>query len=232
MREDMQDALNTLYQSLKTNPFADPDYELYDHLRGPDLAWASPAYIAAKPRVILVGQQQDGWSYSYREFVNEWTIERAVGEYRDFNFGATYNRSPFWQFHVELRRGIFGDHADRGVVGWLNLVKFVTEDRERVIGTPFEDRALALQDHIFVGEVQTMKPDVCVFTTGPNYDHVIDRYFPGVEFQPTDLGVRTLAVVKHRDLPERSFRTYHPKPLRLSKQWHLVLERVISAATR
>jgi hypothetical protein len=224
----MQASLNALYETLR-NRVADPTDDIYDRLRGPDLIWVSPVYIAAKPRVVLVGQQQDGWSYSYREFLDEWTIDRALSEYHDFNFGEHYNASPFWQFYNELRRAVFGAESERGVIGWLNLVKFVTRERDPVIDAPFEERALGFQDGIFVRELEIMNPDVCVFTTGPRYDRILERYFPGVRFEETCLAARLLAAVKHERLPQKSFRTYHPKSLRFQKLWQRVLGDLIDS---
>jgi hypothetical protein len=221
----MQESLNSFYETLRSRT-VDPADDLYDRLRGPDLIWVSPAYVKATPRIVLIGQQQDGWSYSYREFMINWTIERAVAEYRDFNFGERYNASPFWQFYNRLRRGVYGDESERGVIAWVNLVKFVTVERDSVIGTRFEDRALTLQDGIFAKEINILRPDVCIFATGPSYNRIIQRYFPGALFEDSGLGTRVLAIVKHELLPKRSFRTYHPKALRLKKHWEAVLEQL------
>jgi len=221
----MQDALNAIYEAhLHTR---EPDRsDLYDRLRGPDLVWVAQAYIAATPRVLFVGQQPDGCDYSYAEFLSDWTVVRAVDGYRRFNFGQHYDASPWWTFYNQLRRELFGTKCERGVVGWINLLKFVTPDRKSVLGLPFEEAALELQGDLFIRELSILDPDVCVFATGPCYDWIIERYYPGVTFEDCGLGSRTLAAVKHDRLPVLSFRTYHPKALRLQRKWDAVFQQL------
>lgn len=86
--------------------------------------------------------------------------------------------------------------------------------------------ALELQGDLFISELSILEPDVCVFATGPDYDRVIERYYPGVTFEDCGFDSRTLAMVKHERLPVRSFRTYHPKALRLQKKWGVVFEQL------
>jgi hypothetical protein len=217
----MQDELNALYEARFRGRRSDGS-AVYTRLRGPDFVWVAPAYMTAKPRVLFIGQQPDGCDFSYAEFLSAWTVAAAVEGYRQFNFGEYYNASPWWTFYNQLRFALFGPKCDRGVVGWINLLKFVTVDRESVLGMPFEGTALGLQGDLFLQELVILEPDACIFATGPDYDRIIDRYYPGVAFEECGLDLRTMARLKHNSLPARSFRTYHPKALRLLKKWDAV----------
>src|SRR5260370_38998463 len=97
-----QDQLNTLYQARFRNKRLGLASDLYDRLRGPDFVWVAPAYMAATPRVLFVGQQPDGCDYSYGEFFADWTVERAGYSYRRFNFGQRYKASPWWGFYNQF----------------------------------------------------------------------------------------------------------------------------------
>jgi hypothetical protein len=108
------------------------------------------------------------------------------------------------------------------VVGWINLLKFVTADRKSVLGMPFENAALNLQGDLFLRELAILRPHACIFATGPHYDRIIERYYPGIIFEDDGFGVRTLAALKHAWLPVPSFRTYHPHALRRMKKWDAV----------
>jgi hypothetical protein len=178
----VQDDLNSIYARMKT-PADRAPHSVLSTLKGPDLAWVSPAFETAAPRVAIVGQQQLGWDYSYKEFIENWSIEKAVESYKKFNFAENYVSSPFWQFFEQIRNHFFGDRAERSIVAWFNLVKFVTKDEESILGQSFEEDALRLQDGIFAAELAATKPDICIFVTGPDYDR-------------TDGGVKSLFLTK------------------------------------
>jgi hypothetical protein len=219
----MQDELNALYEAnwrTKVLTTTSPDCL---QLRGPDLVWVAPAYVATSPRVLLVGKEPLACDFSFAEFVRNWSVDRAIACYQQFNFGEHYNASPWWTFYNQLRRELFGAGCERGVVGWTNLVKFVTPDRKSILGKPFEQEALDIQGDLFLRELAILQPDVCVFATGPDYDRIIERHYPGVKFEECCVfGSRTLAALSHALLPLRSYRTYHPKALRFQKIWDAV----------
>jgi hypothetical protein len=228
----MQHQLDLLYRRLKVPDVDATDGDgLFERLKGPDLLWVSPAFRDATPRVAIIGQQQEGWEYTYREFIDRWTIEEAVSVYRQFNFGERYTSSYFWQFFKEVREHFFGEASERGVVAWLNLVKFVTTaPSQSVLGQSFERNALAIQNGIFKGELEILKPDICIFVTGwTNYDKIIRKYYPGVRFEDIGLGEQVLARLVDENLPTHSFRTYHPKHLRLRGLWAPVVRKIFDS---
>ena len=74
---------------------------MYSDLIGPDLIWLDNEYLNSSPRIAIVGQQIDGWNYNYPQFVSDWSVSDAIAGYREFNFAANYNSSPFWQFSIK-----------------------------------------------------------------------------------------------------------------------------------
>lgn len=67
-------------------------------------------------------------------------------------------------------------------------------------------------NYIFRKEVEILKPDAIVFVTGPNYDYILENTFLGlkkVHVNEED-DEREICFFKHRDLPEKSIRVYHP----------------------
>lgn len=222
----MQSALNALYKRWKKRPKGLSN-NLLSKLAGPDLIYATPYYINAKMRVAIVGQQQKGCDYTYKDFLENWSIPEAIETYEQFYFGQHYNLSPFWQFFREVREHYFGEQCDRGTVAWVNLLKFVTTDEKSILWQDFEEDALVAQGNIINEEMTIIKPDVCIFVTGPHYDRIIQRFYPSVKFADVGLGEKVLSRIIHKDLPQYTFRTYHPNPLRLTiKKWRPVLDKI------
>jgi hypothetical protein len=220
-REELAD----FYNSLKVR--APANFAEYSDLLGPDLIWLDDEYLNASPRIVIIGQEQKGWDYSYPEFVSEWSVTEAIAVYREFDFGVNYHASPFWQFFHAVRQSTFPNegHARRKVL-WTNLVKFVSADSTSVLWKPYREAALQLQQDVLTTELEIAKPDICLFVTGPNYDPVLERYFDGVQFEQLepDLPVRQYARLKHPNLPGHSYRIYHPNYLNRdrNRRWNRV----------
>jgi hypothetical protein len=103
---------------------------------------------------------------------------------------------------------------------WSNLNP-VDVDKRR----PYEIEDQLAQLRLLSAQVTILRPDAVVFLTGPAYDGILNINFPGaVQATVSALDIRTLCKVSHQDLPRKTFRTYHPKYLRLSKQYGSVLQ--------
>jgi hypothetical protein len=221
-----RDELVLFYQSLKND--APADLSPYTDLRGPDLICLDDEYLSSSPRIAIIGKEQFGWDYSYPEFVTQWTIPGAMSCYAEFDFAISYHSTPFWRFFRAVRIAAFPDEPEkRRKVLWLNLVKFVASDASPIFWKPYAESAFTLQQEVFKAELKIARPDVCLFVTGPNYDDVLERYFPGIAFDPLELPVRQFAKLTHADLPEHSYRLYHPNYLNRSKpRWETALRMI------
>src|ERR1019366_730137 len=121
----------------------------------------------------------------------------AVDEYRGFDFGFSEKEplhgTTFWQFFHEVRKRAFPSEPDaHGKVLWTNLVKFVTRDgsllKHKMLYHEVEE-AIQLQDDVMTTELRIANPEVCLFVTGPRFDCVLRRYFPGLKFEQLPLAV-------------------------------------------
>ncbi len=184
----------------------------------PLLMSVAPAYPTTRVRVMIVGQQSDGWETGEDPAGGPLTIEQAIKLYREFNFGGNVGGSPFWhaarQVAGKLNQGI-----ENPAFPWSNLVK-ADVDRRR----PMEPVAQRLRSLGWLrAEIEVCRPHAVVFFTGPSYDGEIRAQFEGAQFSGPG---RELQVVNLPGLDCRAVRTYHPKYLRLRRKWG-VLDQVV-----
>jgi hypothetical protein len=211
----LQPQLNSLYQDswVKLNAILPKDREISNPLfiQVPD------AYETAQLKLIVIGQQTNGWVSHLGDPEYTTTPEGLIKCYGTFNLGEKYIKSPFWQASHELQRKLAPSVPPFGFV-WSNL--FICDQNRR---TPEDDVADKLRDlSILKDELRILQPDVAVFFTGWRlYDYTIKKLFPGIIITPVDGGDGKLlsqlsdpALV----LPTRSYRTYHPKYLRMQKK--------------
>jgi hypothetical protein len=83
-----------------------------------------------------------------------------------------------------------------------------------------------IQKDLLVTELNIAKPDICLFVTGPNYDFILERYYPKIKFKELGLPVRQFAKLIHPQLPLRSYRMYHPNYLNWDRKgrWEMTFQ--------
>lgn len=186
-----EDGLKAIYAELEKN-------DLYDGCSYPLLlsTWDGEP----TPKAMFFGQETNGWGDSE-------TIEGLMEGYRRFDLGVNYP-SLFWNYLWSMSDilGLSGDHPFL----WNNINKFGNADSK---GRP-ADMVTELENkhfNVLAEELDAIKPEVCVFFTGPNYDEDIRAKLPDVEFIPIEgYETRWFARLKSKHLPENSFRIYHP----------------------
>jgi len=201
--------------------------------------WAS-----AEKRVLLVGQETMGWDFEPGHYY-DWPYppikslgayleyDASVGAmmhgYQSFEFAAhqpNYN-SPFWRAYRQIRLAV-GDAPDGFDTSVLhtNLFKSAV-DGGSIVKNGSEEEADAVWQYsagLLAKEIETLKPDVVIMFTGPDYDRYIDFEFAGVDFNEVDRHApRVISKLFHPALPEETYRTYHPNYLSRG-HWHLVDE--------
>jgi hypothetical protein len=180
----------------------------------PLLASVPPAYPSARLRVMIVGQQSDGWETGESPADGPPAVEQVIRLYRDFNFGGRVGGSPFWQAAREVTRKLNGGDEAPAFL-WSNLVK---ADVNR--GRPAEPIAMSLRSLGWLrAEIEICRPHAVVFFTGPSYDDEIQAQFEGARFSGA---ARKLQFLELPGLDCRAARTYHPKYLRLRKLWEVL----------
>jgi hypothetical protein len=134
--------------------------------------------------------------------------------YSHFALGRRYNSSPFWQASRQLYAFLNPDGPQSGFL-WSNLVK-VDQERDRPV-EHVEEAVCELG--LLPAELDIVRPDVVAFFTGHNYDPRLCSTFPALRF--VQLG-EFLARLEHPVLPFHTYRTPHPKWLRLKKHWNIL----------
>lgn len=189
--EKHAEGLKTLYAELEKN-------DLYDGCSYPLLisTWEGEP----TPKALFFGQETNGWGESE-------SIEGLMENYRRFDLGVNYP-SLFWKYLWAMsdKLGLRGDHPFL----WNNINKIGNVDSK---GRP-DEKVTELENkhfNVLAEELEAVKPEVCVFFTGPNYDADIKAKLPDVEFIPVEgYESRWFAQLKSKHLPKHSFRIYHP----------------------
>ena len=177
-----------------------------DDLAGPFLMSPNEAYYRQKSKLFIIGQETNGWSYHIDDF------DKQMQNYEDFNVGSAYYASPFWNIIRKLESAI---KAEPYSCAWTNISKFDLE-ASRPYGKYLDE--ISKLDIILKDEINLLKPDICHFFTGPAFDYRIELIFPGVVFENIEeWNPRQFCKLIHPDLPINSFRSYHPKSLRIRK---------------
>lgn len=175
-------------------------------LAGPLLMSPNPTYGVQKAPLLIVGQETKGWAYLHGN-----DIHKQMTVYEEFNVGDGYYSSPFWNVTRKVEQALGGVPYS---CAWTNLSKFDVEGG-RSYGK--QEQLIATVDDLLVAEISILKPRVCLFFTGPDFDSRIQHIFPGIMYQSVaNWPKRELARLEHPDLPVNAFRTYHPNYLRRS----------------
>jgi hypothetical protein len=206
----LQPQLASLYEDtwVKLNAILPKDRGISNPLfiRVPD------GYETARIKLMVIGKETHSWWWTFGDPNHPATPDKLINSYSDFNLGEKYVKSPFWWASHELQRKLAPFVPPFGFV-WSNL--FICDQNGK---TPEDDIADKLREvSILKNELGILQPDAAVFFTGWRlYDYTIKKLFPGIIMTPVDGGDGTLlAQLSHPALPTQSYRTYHPKYLRL-----------------
>ncbi|MFZ0318679.1 MAG: hypothetical protein WAL56_06085 [Candidatus Sulfotelmatobacter sp.] len=130
-------------------------------------------------------------------------VRALMSKYRGFRLGVDYGGS-FWRAVHELYWQLNPTGGELGLVA-LNASKM---DWDSSIPPSAITDAL-ISTRILPEEIRILEPHVVVFHTGPAYESILDKWFPGLERH----GDNFKAVLTSPDLPSLAFRTYHPRYL-------------------
>ena len=175
-----------------------------DDLAGPFLMSPNEEYINQANKLLIIGQETNGWSYHIDE------LDKQMKTYEDFNVGIEYRASPFWNISRKVEKAL---NNTPYTCAWTNISKFDLDS-----GRPYGEYETAISklDDILISEINIIQPNFCMFFTGPSFDQRLRTIFQDIEFiELPNWSIRQFCQLKHPDLPENSFRSYHPKSLRL-----------------
>jgi len=180
----------------------------------PLLIKVTDQYKEAKIKVMVVGQETDGW---HKSFLGSQALPSELTELYHHYFVSTSkskNNRPFWNranfkyFQERLEKSLGKENI--GFV-WNNLAKIGKNSRGGVTKTIHE-----LEDTVFnvhQQELKILKPDVVIFNTGCDRDNILRQRY-GVTLSNTEYAksCRELAQVSFSETSSDilSFRTFHP----------------------
>lgn len=231
MKRSINEQLNH-YQSIWLEEIFEPyvSQNTHEGISYPFFTGASERYACAEKRIMIVGQETNGWSVYKPDWAiadsQKWTIDFLDYQLRYSNdpnlklrFGRR-NSSPFWSF--------FKAFSARGIVPcWNNIDKAqrciqgktmsLTLDSEMELNRnlPNTDKTL------FQNEVEIMQPDILVFITGPQYHATMERAMNLEKGALHELnlsyetGCIEITSVSGFGIP--TFWTYHPRHIMSSK---------------
>lgn len=177
-----------------------------DELGGPFLMSPDQNYSVQKNPLLIIGQETNGWTYHVDE------IQKQMDTYEEFNVGQDFNSTTFWNVIRKVEHVLGNDPHS---CAWTNLSKF-----DLYGGKSYGkyEKAIAQLDKLIVDEVRILDPKVCLFFTGPDFDTRLKKALPGIKFEAVEnWNAKQFCRLVHPQLPENSFRSYHPKSLRLRR---------------
>jgi len=173
-----------------------------------------PEYLNSAKRILFVGQQTNGWGNYLGQHETDDNVEELMALYRKFHLGEKYLPAPFLNACRTICRRLNPGSSDLSFI-WTNLVK--VDQCGRRPCQEVENR-VSQSFPVLIDEIGILNPDAVIFFSGPNYDSRISAIF-GLNFddisqQVDNFELRRLALLVHRCLPAKSYRTYHPSYLR------------------
>jgi hypothetical protein len=200
----MKEQLKNLYSNNHTD-FKKIRETFSEDLPGPFLMSPNSLYEKQKNKLLIIGQQTKGWTYDL-------DVDKQMSTYELFNVGENYYASPFWNITRKLERSIGNEALS---CAWTNINKFDL-DEDRPYGEI--ETAISKLDSILADEIKIIQPDICMFFTGPDFDSRLRNIFPNLKMiEIIGWNSRQFCQLKHMDLPLHSFRSYHPRSLRIQK---------------
>ena len=176
------------------------------------LACVPPNYEKMKYKILIVGQENDGWGFRDN-------ARLSMLATLDFLDSKDYNDiRPFFSFPYKFCKSInnLEDIKDskKTYFTWVNLREFSFDEMPK---TPLGKEAQSIIDNefnILEEEIKIINPDIVLFLTGPNYDNYIKNQLKVVEFKTVEnYQIGQFARVEHEALPKNSFRIYRPEYL-------------------
>jgi len=210
MREKLLVAYQQRHADFKSVRTTFPDVDM----SGPFLISPNEHYNNQPFPLLIIGQETKGWG----DDVEDLNVQMNL--YENFNLGEKYHSSPFWNITRKVEKALGNEPY---TCTWTNISKYDV-NCGRAYGLQAE--TIATLDDILLDEIKILKPKVCLFFTGVDFDDRIKKIFPGVEYLPVkehshpDRFFR----LKHTLLPTLTFRSDHPKYLRLSGQEQSIID--------
>jgi len=161
--------------------------------------------------LLVVGKETFGWC-PFSDIVSVEECAKMMLVYEDFNVGERYYATPFWNMIRKIEIALGNEPYS---CAWTNVSKY-----DQNSGTPdiAHEKLFSTVDNILLDEIRIITPKVCFFFTSYKFDNRLKNTFEQIEFIDVDgFSNKVLCQLKHPSLPFLSFRTYHPRYLRMRR---------------
>ncbi len=188
---------------------------------GPFLVSCPKGYTKLSAKWVYVGQETFGWDRL--SSVND--VQELMTCHAKFNLAENYHgrASPFWAFAHELDRKLNPDGPRRSFL-WSNIARIGKADAAGRVADELLD--FWKRKKLLATEIGLASPMLVMFVTGPHYDDLLAAEFDDIEISKLSVE-EPVSQLCHPDLPVLSFRSYHPKFLRLRGTWQRVMDFVV-----
>ncbi len=162
---------------------------------------------------MIFGQETNGWHGLWESTDDVDTIVKIYHKFYCTDVCYYKYGGHFWNAIKSLKEAIGETLGTSLGLLWNNIVKVGRKDGRGRPSQPIVETQMS-SFNVVPDEVEITQPDAVLFFTGPNYDDLIRRAFPDVRFEGfRKWEPRRLARLRSADLPERTYRTYHPNYL-------------------
>lgn len=186
----------------------------------PFLIVPEDSYLQARERIMICGQETQGWGNELDGQQDPVTVSQVQDIYRGFVWPGGYN-SPYWNFINKIKCSFL----EKGFV-INNIVKV-----GRRFGPGCDDRINDKALKFFPvsrEELTILRPDKIVFLTGPDYDWRIQKVLGPYSKKKAYDGMNCLDILTFNDssLP-KAIRCYHPGYMKRKKITETYLKMII-----
>ncbi|MCK9169758.1 MAG: hypothetical protein M0P01_05025 [Treponema sp.] len=204
----------------------------------PLFLYANDEYLKADLKIMVFGQETYGWEcrkskdekdasdYSKCTDVKDiianykWVFSNKDSEY------ATNGKSCRGVFFQEMRlltSKVKRLDENKKVAAIWNNVNKLGQDSAGTGQDIYSTITKVYFNKLVEKEIEILKPSVCIFLSGPNYDDIIADVLPDTEWiEQQGLDKRQFALLKLNKFPGiLALRTYHPRYLYQSKDRNL-----------
>lgn len=176
-----------------------------EDLEGP-LLMELDSYHRQRIKLFIIGQETKGWCCDYNDH------NALFSTYSGFNMGEKYYSSPFWNITRKVENIIGIEHYS---CAWSNINRYDHnggEPKGKIL------KGIRTLDYLVAEEISVLQPDVCLFFINRKYDYRLQALYPGIQMKAMDgLPFNHFVQLRHTSLPRLSFRTPHPKTIRIRK---------------
>ncbi len=222
----MNDELAELYNS-QWGLLQEEASKLSVNAANPLLIKVDQKYIDSDIKVMIVGQETDGWHGKLNS--GGLTVEKLMDGYSDyFSQRAMHGKRAFWNrknykyFEEELTKCFVNRNVS---FIWNNISKIGNDGRGKA--NPLIKKLERNYFNIFLSEFKILNPDIVIFTTGSSRDSYIKHHFgsdvgfvPKLSLCDGALASETLDLIAEVKLPRfdavKAVRIEHPNRRTLS----------------